>query len=339
MKRLIYILIVIALMGCSKIRPTHYEQAPLRVNVSVVSPTEFTSSTRYVGVVEAAQEIPLSLQTTGRVVSLGAKNGVYLRKGQMILCVDSTQAVNTLRTAEAALRHAQDGYDRTHKVHDKGVISDQQMVEIESQLAQAQAMYSAARQQVDECILRAPCDGVLNGLQVEKGQTIIPGTKLCSIMNVTGFKIRFDVPETEIGAIRISESEVSGEMECAAVDSVFPIQIIEKSAKANPVTHTYEVIAHIDGGKDVLMAGMVGTVKVNNRLAQQEDMIIPAKCVLLKPEGPTVWVVEQGKAVRRSISIDGYHAEGVRVLSGLNIGDSLITDGYQKLYQGAQVTE
>ena len=83
---------------------------------------------------------------------------------------------------------------------------------------------------------------------------------------------------------------------------------------------------------------MVAKVKVKGeRLKDEGDIVIPAKCILLKPEGHTVWVMEQGTAVRRAIAIDGYRADGVRVASGLTIGDTLITEGYQKLYNGCKV--
>ena len=57
----------------------------------------------------------------------------------------------------------------------------------------------------------------------------------------------------------------------------------------------------------------------------------------MKPEGPTVWIKEKGTAVRRNIRIDGYVADGVRVTEGLQAGDSLIIEGYQKLYKGCKV--
>ena len=52
-----------------------------------------------------------------------------------------------------------------------------------------------------------------------------------------------------------------------------------------------------------------------------------------------IWneVVEDGIAVRRAIVIDGYQADGVRVKSGLQAGDTLITEGYQKLYKDCKV--
>ena len=325
-----------ALMACTRQVHHEYAQTPIKVKTTVVAPQAGSATSRYVGTIEPTHETPLSLETAGRVTAINVKNGERVRKGQVLLTVDNTQALNALRGAEAALQHAQDGYDRVKKVHAKGVVSDQKMVEVESQLAQAKSLYAAAKKRFEECTLIAPCDGVVNGLTMEKGQAVIPGAKLCSILDITGFNVRFTVPEAEI-----RELGQTGEVECAAVNTVFPVTISEKSVAANTVTHTYEVVAHITGGTDVLMTGMVGKVNVRGESLElkDENIVIPAKCILLTPDGHTVWVVEDGTAVRREIVIDGYQADGVRVKSGLQAGDTLITDGYQKLYKDCKVSE
>ena len=322
-----------SLTWCSTQEQKQKTQPALRVKTTVITSQSGSANTRYVGTIEPSRETPLSFQTPGRIVAIHVKNGQRVHQGQTIAQIDNTQAVNALRSAEAALHHAQDGYDRVSKVHEKGVVSDQKMVEIESQLAQAKSLYSAAKQQVNECTLSAPCDGIVNGITIEKGQTIIPATTICTLLDVTGFSVRFTIPEAEINR-RFSK----GEVECIALDTVFPIVITEKSLAGNPVTHTYDVLARVNGGAGVLMSGMVGKVRLReeNEVAKGE-IVIPARCILLKPEGPTVWLVEQGSAVRRDIVIDGYQADGVRVRSGLQEGDTLITDGYQKLYQNCQV--
>lgn len=75
----------------------------------------------------------------------------------------------------------------------------------------------------------------------------------------------------------------------------------------------------------------------DERLKVKGDIVIPANCILLKPEGATVWVVEDGKAARRLVTVDGYQSDGVRIKQGLQEGDQLIIAGYQKLYNGCLV--
>lgn len=328
-------LAAICLVACSKSNGTSETDRALRVQTTVVSATTDPSYLRYAGTVECRQQIPLSVQTTGRVVSVPVKNGTMVHKGQVLLTIDDTQARNALHTAEATLRHAQDGYDRIVKVHEKGVVSDQKLVEIESELAQAKALHAAAKRQVEECTLHAPCNGLINGLNIVPGQSVIPDVTLCTIMDLTGFQVRFTVPENEVS--RVGES---GMMECAAVDSVFPVTVMERNLQGNALTHTYEVVAAIEGGEEILMAGMIAVVKISNVQSPISNVIvIPAACVSLMPEGHTVWVAENGQAVRRLITVNGYMADGVCVTEGLQVGDHLITNGYQKLYNGCKVIE
>ena len=163
----IFILSLLFLGSCTKHDSAQREQAPIKVKTMVVAPQENGVVSRYVGAIEPARRTPMSLQTTGRVVEIAVKNGQLVAQGQTILAVDNTQALNALRTAEASLHHAQDGFDRVSKVHDKGVVSDQKMVEIESQLAQARSLYEAAQQQLRECTLTAPFDGMIDGLNMD----------------------------------------------------------------------------------------------------------------------------------------------------------------------------
>ena len=340
MKKIVYIgLVALACLGCTKKEKASDEGAPFPVKIMVVATQAERATSRYVGTIEPAHTTPLSMQTTGRVVAVHVKNGQHVQKGQVLIEVDNTQERNALQGAEATLKHAQDGYDRVKQVHGKGVVSDQKMVEIESQLAQARSLYAAAKQRLEECTLTAPCDGVVDGLDVVKGQSILPGSRLCSVVDTRTFSVRFTVPETEIKGLRTAGNKLSGEVECAAADAVLPIVITEQGITANPLTHTYEVTAAVQGGADVLMSGMVAVVKLRDARAETKEqcIVIPARCILLKPEGHTVWMIEQGNAVRRDIMIDGYQADGVRVAAGLQPGDTLIMDGYQKLYKGCKV--
>ncbi|MBO4666361.1 MAG: efflux RND transporter periplasmic adaptor subunit [Paludibacteraceae bacterium] len=342
MRKGIYILLVLVLCGCSKI--VHKPKVPSAVHVEtvVVAPQLSHAQSRYVGEVCAVRETPLSMQSAGRVLEIGCRDGERVRKGQVLVRIDSTQSVNALRSAEASLRHAQDGYDRAKQVHTKGGVTDQQMVEIESQLTQAESMYAAAKRRVEECTLRSPFDGVVSGLKLSIGETVTPGIQLFSILDISSLSVRFSVPEGEIGGVESN----SGTVEVPAAGVELPIRITEKSVRANTLTHAYSVTAAIKGGVGVLMPGMVGKVRLETSSQTEhgpaspdriQTIVIPAHCVLLMPKGPTVWVVENGKAVRRAIEVSGYQANGVQVSSGLEVGDTLVVEGYQKLYTGCEV--
>ena len=336
LKNVCYMGLALTLVACSS-GPIggKKEIPPVGVRTTIVASADESTVNRYVGAVESVHETPLSLQTAGRVLSIHCKNGDRVRRGQILLRVDSTQAVNALRSAEATLRYAEDGFNRLKQVHGAGAVTDQKMVEVESQLARARSMYSAALRQVEECELKAPSDGVVSGLDIAVGQTVVPGLRLLTILDLTAFQVRFTVPEAEIGSIRTGQE---GEMECAAVQRSYPVRVTDRGLEANRLAHTYEVVARIDGGQELLRPGMVAKVQITNqKSAISNNIVIPANCILMKPQGATVWLARGGKAERVMVTIGGYRADGVLVTAGLNMGDTLITEGYQKLYEGCKI--
>lgn len=331
---------MLLITACGKRMEHSTDSKPLPVHVQVVAAEASLSSSRYVGTIEAVRETPLSMQTAGRVLSVHVKDGERVKKDQILLCVDSTQALNAVRSAQAVYLQAKDGYERAKQVYDKGAVTDQKMVEIESQYTQARSLYDASLQQLKECTLRAPQDGVISGWKIEVGQSVLPAVRIGLILDFTAFNVLFAVPEKEIGLVSIGQR---GEMDCAAVDHSYAIRVIEKSMKANPVAHTYEVTARVCGAADErLMPGMVAKCRLQGQTNNQQlgsTIVIPNRCVLLTKNGPTVWVIENGKAQRRAITTGSYKADGVEVTEGLHPGDSLIIDGYQKLFNGCIITE
>ena len=335
-KLLTYILSVLMLFGCTAKHRNSDDRKAIAVSTTIVQSYALSTVNRYVGTVEAAHETPLSMQTAGRVLSVNCKDGDLVSRGQVLLRVDDTQAVNALRSAEAALRYAEDGYNRLKQVYASGAVTDQKMVETESRLAQARSMYEIAQRQVNECELSAPCDGVVSGLDIAVGQTVAPGLRLLTLLDINAFCIKFTVPEAEIGNISIGQQ---GTMECAAVQRDYIVNVTGKGLKANPLSHTYEVTASIDGGRDELRSGMVGKVQLptTNYQRPTTNLVIPPHCIQMMPQGPTVWLVRNGQAERVMVSVGGYRSDGVLINDGLAEGDTLITEGYQKLYKGCKI--
>ena len=235
-KELTYLLFcglyVWGLSGCSSPIKHKAEVPPISVRTMVIGAQEdAVAYTRYVGSVEAIQETPLSLQSAGRVTEVNVQEGSAVSSGQVLLRIDNTQAVNALRSAEAAWRQAEDGYTRAQQVYAKGAITEQQMVEIESKRTQAQALYEVAKRQVEECELKAPCKGVVSGLDIQIGQTIVPGVPLMKLLDLSAYAVRFTVPEGEISSLSIGQK---GTVECTTMDTVLTCTISDKGIQANP---------------------------------------------------------------------------------------------------------
>ena len=343
--------------------------APIPVQVQVVGEQTSVAQHTYVGTVEEERRVPLSVETGGQVLEVACRMGERVLKGEVLLCVDSASAIDAREAARATLRQAEDAYRRVTEVHGAGGVTEQQLIEVESKLAQARSMAAIAERRVENCVLRSPSDGVVGEVYVAEGQILSQLTPAMTLYIVDRLYVTFSVPESEVAEIAVGDM---GSMEVPAIEqgaklvptcresqepsTSFPVRVVEKGMKANALSHAYPVRAEVlgvdkevrDGAKllnsklsncqiiSLLLPGMVGKVRMQGQ--QSEGVVIPAACVQVTTEGKSVWVVqEDSTAVRRLIQIGQYVPNGVLVTDGLQTGDRVVTDGFQKLYKGAKI--
>ena len=323
--------------------------APIPVRVQVVGEQTSVAQHTYVGTIEEERRVPLSVETGGQVLEVACRMGERVQKGEVLLRVDSASAIDAREAARATLRQAEDAYRRVTEVHGVGGVTEQQLIEVETKLAQARSMAAMAERRVENCVLRSPSDGVVGEVHVAEGQMLSPMTPAMTLYIVDRLYVTFSVPESEVAEIAV------GDMGCMEVPAIeqgaklvptcresqepstsFPVRVVEKGMKANALSHAYPVRAEVLK-KDRLLPGMVGKVRMQGQ--QSEGVVIPAACVQVTTEGKSVWVVqEDSTAVRRLIQIGQYVPNGVLVTDGLQTGDRVVTDGFQKLYKGAKVS-
>ena len=77
--------------------------------------------------------------------------------------------------------------------------------------------------------------------------------------------------------------------------------------------------------------------KVHCSDAEGQGIVVPAQCIHTRLEGQALWLVRNLTAHRQLISVSEYVKDGVLVEGGLQAGDTIITSGYQKLYEGCPV--
>ncbi|MGN0191198.1 MAG: efflux RND transporter periplasmic adaptor subunit [Candidatus Cryptobacteroides sp.] len=334
MKRMAAALSLILCLAVScRERETRYERKPVGVKVVEVKSRENIRTSQYVGEVEAGTSIPVSPLVSGQIVELKVRNGETVSKGKVLLKLDDTQMRGALTSAEAAYRQARDGYARVKKIYDRGGTTEVQMVEMETKLNQAKAMKVIAEKNLANCTLTAPCAGIVSGLEVHTGQNLLPGVKICEIVNMASLNIATNIPESEVSSVAVGDEAtvsfpVLGEMELSAV-------VTEKSLTANRIGHSYRVQLSLRDTQDAgLVPGMVGKVYLHS--GTESGVVVPAGCISEFAGEPTVWVIEGRRAVRRKVETGKYADGGVIITSGLRDGEKVVVSGGYKLYDGAE---
>lgn len=310
------------------------ERQPIKVKVCVMDTLSGENIRTYVGEVEENKSLSLGFPVGGRVEQVLVHEGERVRAGQLLATVNRANAQSAYNSAKAQLDQAEDAYRRLKKVYDQGSLAEVKWVDMLTNLEKARSLEQIAKKQLSECSLYAPAAGVVGKCNAKAGVSLLPGEPAVTLLDLNQVFVTFSVPESEISAVSVGrEARI---LVPALQNKTFASKISDKSMTSNPVAHSYEVKIALPNADRQLLPGMVCKVYLNQDAGA--GFVIPAKSVQTRPEGLGIWVVENGRPVRRIVKVADYVANGVVVVEGVNIGDTIITEGMQKLYNGAKIT-
>ncbi len=335
LKHLMLIPLSLLLIGCGEKSDKKPKYEPvIPVQIDVVDYDDGNSYRNYVGSLKSEMKIALSFPLGGCITDIYVQNGQKVKKGAIVAKVDETTAKSLHDAALAALNQAEDGYKRLKQVHEEGGISDVRWVQMETDLEKARQTEISTRKHLEDCTIYAPQDGIISMGERVVGEYMRPSEALCYLIDMDQLVVTFSIPEKEIGLVNIGD-DATAEIQ-ALGDIELPIVISDKAVVSNPFGHTYNVKAKINlNGHDAL-PGMV--VKIKLQATASSGIVVPASCVQTVADGLAVWTLKNGRSYRRIIEVSDFVKNGVLVQKGLDFGDTIVTVGYQKLYNGAKVS-
>jgi len=331
------VLLLLTMMSCSE-RKESIGKAPTRVKIETVSTAAAASSaTTYVGVVQEREATAVSFTGMGVVRRVTVSEGQAVRRGQLLAEMDDTQARSLLRVAEAQVAQAEDALQRYGLLHDAGSLPEVQWVEVQSKVAQARSSLDVAKKNLSDCRLVAPVSGIIGKKMIGVGETALPSQAVVTILDISSVKVKVAVPETEVAAISPNTpSRIT--VEAAGVETGGGA--IEKGVVADALTHTYDLFVNVSNRDGQLLPGMVASVRFA-AVAQQQagQTLLPVSAVQRRADGSLfVWTVgNDSTAHRMPVSVGPTQGNRIVVSSGIEDGQRVVTEGYQKLSEGVHV--
>ena len=338
-KNALLTLIAVAMMllstGCSNQEEKTKNAAPMSVRSEVVHPSSDIDTKSYIGIVEEESAISVGFTGSGTISKVCVSEGEMVRKGQLIAEIDKTQAENMLAMAKAQMEQANDAYKRLKLLHDNNSLPEMEWVEVQSKVQQAEASLEMAKKSLADCCIYAPENGIIGKGVMNVGEVVLPALPVAKILVINNVKIRASIPEKEIAGITsASSSKITLD---ALAGHTFEGGKIEKCIDANNSTHTYDIKVNVKNTERQLLPGMVAHVQIHHA-TQQEVITVPITSVRKNANSEYfVWTNKGGKAHRTTVTTGDATGNRIVVLTGLQQGDVVITEGYQKLSEGMEV--
>ncbi|MDH2997250.1 efflux transporter periplasmic adaptor subunit [Pasteurellaceae bacterium LFhippo2] len=328
------------------------------VTAMEVATREWTPMISAVGSVRPNQGAMISSQVAGTVTSVNVKSGDRVKKGQLLVQVDSSAERANLKATEAQLPAAKANFERYRNLVNSDSASKAELDNAQSTYNQLLASIDALKSQIDRRQIYAPFDGVAGIVNVNVGQFITAGTEIVRVEDQSKMRIRFTLPQTDLERISVGQ-RVTAEVD-ALPGQTFPARISAMDPAVDRSTGLINLEATVEEGARKLLSGMF--TRLNIALPSQKgQVVVPQISVAYTMYGETVYVlqplsdedkamVEKMKAQNPSLDESKmYRAKQVEVTTvdrrgiyaqlskGLKAGDLIVTGGLQRLSNNSLV--
>jgi multidrug efflux system membrane fusion protein len=350
--------LLMALVGMGACTPSTVQTAPIvAVPVKVAKavqktvPLELTA----IGSADAFSTVSIKAQVNAVLETVHIKEGQLVKKGELLFTLDARPFVAALTQAQATLARdkAQEELNdvqlqRYQQLFDAGVAAkeqyDQMKANANAQRAAVradQAAIDAAQLQVDYCKIYAPLAGRTGALQVYPGNIVKQNDVpiLIVINQVSPIYINFSIPEQYLGSVNRFMGQGTLKVEATPYGDTKTetgaLTFIDNTV--DNTTGTIKLKGTFDNADHRLWPGQFSTIML--RLAQDENAtVVPSQAVQIGQNGDFIYVVKadstvEQRAVKVSRAIGG---ESV-IASGIQPGDTVVTDGQLELLPGIKV--
>lgn len=353
----LYTLLIASLLLSANV----WAQSAAPVEVTRVERAAVYEIERVSGSVISEENANLSIRTAGLISHLAVDIGTQVRKGDVLLELDTDLIAQQLRVAEAEVAEAQSAQqDAEQQLTELDALQAQQNVaasEVRRARAQlaivtaaseaAKARYQQVQTEQAHHQLRAPFSGWVVARQVDLGEWVNPGDVVYHLINPTQVFADFYIPQDRYAAMR-DEVDIVIKSQHQGAQS-YSANLHRIAPYSSQTTRTF--LTRVKPAEEFIKRALIGaTVTAEFRFKQPDPgLVIPRDAVLRYPDGRTAaWIVreedkeesEQGSqtvVAERFIELDTEFDGMVEVTSGLSAGDTVVIKGNESLIDGQRV--
>jgi membrane fusion protein (multidrug efflux system) len=314
---------------------TDEEETP-PVPVEISAPVRGDIFATYTGTapIEAFAEADVIAKVDGGVRELHVEEGDMVDKNQILATLDGDRLRLELSESQARLRKMQRDFQRNQELQEKGLISEGDFERIQYDLEALQASFNLASLELDYTQIRAPITGVVSERYLKLGNTIKTGDPVFRVTSLDPLVAYMYVPEREFRQItagqpvQIEIDALPGSPVVATVTRVSPI--------VDPETGTFKITIELSGADQRIKPGMFGRMSIV--YDKHENVLqVPRSAIIETASDTSIFVVEDGIGLRKTIET-GFSSNGmVEIKSGLADGENVISVGHVGLKNEASV--
>jgi membrane fusion protein, multidrug efflux system len=335
--------------------PSVNSSSPVVIATATTKPVPFEVTT--IGRIQTIASVAVRSRIDGVITSVGVQEGRHVAAGDLLFTLDDRELRAELHSAEAALKssqaqleNAKREVDRVAPLVKKDIASRQQVDQLNTNLAAAQAALLGAQAQLESrqvqlsyAEIRAPIDGRMGSIALKTGNSVRANDAqpLVTIDQVKPIYAAFSVPQGYLG--QIQDAMRAGPVKVTAsipgVKDALPyegvLSFVDNSI--DPATNTVPLKATFSNDQERLWPGQFVNVVITLRV-DANALVVPSEAVQSGQTGSFVFVVRPDSTVEmRPVVVSRATAEETVIGRGLAPGDRVVTQGQLRLEPGSHV--
>lgn len=304
------------------------------VHAHTVSQNRQANIIESIGTARANQAITIVSAQSDYIKAIHFEDGERVKKGHLLVELESSEEKIRVEELIILLKEEERKLKRLEQLAKTQATARSAYDEQVASYDAAKAQLASAKIKLSEMDVYAPFDGSLGQRTVSKGAFVNNNTEITTLDDTSIIKTDFNVPEKYLAQINIGMRVLATSPAYPAIQ--FQGKVSNIASRIDPVTRSVQITASFDNQNLHLRSGMLLYTELE--LSAEQSLMVPEKSLIPQQDKHFVYVIEEGKAIKRQIKIGIRRGGWVAVMNGLTAGEQVITEGIIKIRPNAPVS-
>jgi len=313
-------------------------QLPI-VKTFKVEPVRFDHYIQVQGSVNTDELINIYPEFSGIVKNIYVKSGDIVKKGQPLIKIDDGGLKEQLSQLEIGFELTKTTFERQQRLWDQNIGSEIKFLEAKSIYEAQKQGLNQLKKQIKKTLIEAPFSGTIDNVIAKKGEVVYPGrSNLMMLLNLDNLYIESNVPEKYIASISSGNKAI---VHFPLLDKTITTTVRQSGSYINPLNRTFKIEMDIDKKNLNIKPNLNSKVKINDYSNSSAIMVNQNFISIDSKNKEYVYKIFTdknknyvSKTIVKSGKNDGVNVE---ILSGINPGDMIVSEGIRKLVDKARV--
>ncbi|MDX1775294.1 MAG: efflux RND transporter periplasmic adaptor subunit, partial [Desulfobulbales bacterium] len=273
-------------------------------------------------------------EVRGKVVEVPVVEGDYVKEGDLIARLDTSDYTNTINSIKASYKLAQTNLKRLSGLHDQEIIAQSEFDAIKAEVEALEADLAIAELQLQRCFIKSSISGIINKLPAKKGLYLAVGDPVATVLDIDRVKVIVGIPEADVDAVRrIDMFELTIE---ALQNKIIRAQKYFLAIAPDSQAQVFRLELEVPNRSGEILPGMFARVEIVK--AEYDDALaIPLYSVIARDDRHFIYLEDDNVARLQEVKLGILDGWQVQVTEGLAPGQHVVIVGHRSVDDGQQL--